>query len=527
MLAHLDADLRAFQLDTSVLHELDATRRFVAPDGSRMPVLMGRYNVPHFDGRGEADGLFLRRGLPVTLLLTSFYWENLIHFGMHPQRGADGKLSFVLPMDDAPLPGIAGEHPSVAQMASALARSANRCSTSRCRVRTTCGSASPARTTWRTCSGSSATSTPSSAPRATSPTREHFIPRFGQPHADLYCVDGRPLEETILGMQVDTAATAGEAVLLTAVQNRYLLNTHRGGGFLNMRLAHEEAAELPGLGRASDEALPLDAVRASTLWPAMREGLKLYGIDEGSLVCVRAFRCSLVHRPRFVAEVARGTWGCLLGDAANALHFWPGRGLNTGLKSALSLARCLARRRGERLRAADLVEHEGVMQMLQAREVGIRSWQTMLMRDADGAPAPIDVRTRRGLQGPCDRTALTRELLTRELLTRLRRMRTRLAHRTGALPDDRLLAARLAALDERTLKVLVETGPWISAEVGGPEVDVASLLPLPAERRAAETPLPHQWGRVGARAISRTPARAPAVQSNVFGNRSIRSHASA
>jgi len=127
---------------------LEDTRRLVAPDGSRMPVLMGRYNVPHFDGKGEADGLFLRRGLPVTLLLTSFYWENLIHFGMHPQRGADGKLSFVLPMDDAPLPGIAaadigacaaalfrqgesaigrtvgiaGEHLNGVQMASALAR---------------------------------------------------------------------------------------------------------------------------------------------------------------------------------------------------------------------------------------------------------------------------------------------------------------------------------------------------------------------------------------------------------------------
>jgi 2-polyprenyl-6-methoxyphenol hydroxylase-like FAD-dependent oxidoreductase len=353
---------------------------------------------------------------------------------------------------------------------------------------------------------------------AHSSTREYFIPQFGRPHADLYCVDGRPLEETILGMQVETAATAGEAVLLTAAQNRYLLNTHRGSGFLNMRLARDEAAELPGLGRTPDEGLPLDAVRASKLWPAIGEGLKLYGIDERSLATVRAFRCSLVHRPRFVAEVARGTWGCLLGDAANALHFWPGRGLNTGLKSALSLARCLARRRrGERLRAADLIEHEGVMQMLQAREVGNRSWQTMLMRDADGAPAPIDVRIRRGLQGPCDRAALTHELLAR-----LQRMRMRLARRTGALPDDRLLAARLAALDERTLKVLVETGPWISAEV-----DVASLLPLPAERRAAETPLPHRWGRVGAGAVSRTPARAPLAQSNALGNRSIRSHASA
>ena len=88
---------------------LEDTRRFVAPDGRRMPVLMQRYNVPHFDAKGEADDLFIGRGVPVTLLLTSFYWDNLIHFGMQPQRGANGRLQFVLPMGDAPMPGIAAE----------------------------------------------------------------------------------------------------------------------------------------------------------------------------------------------------------------------------------------------------------------------------------------------------------------------------------------------------------------------------------------------------------------------------------
>ena len=88
---------------------LEDTRRFVAPDGRRMPVLMQRYDGPHFDAKGEADALFIGRGVPVTLLLTSFYWDNLIHFGMQPQRGADGRLQFVLPMGDAPMPGIAAE----------------------------------------------------------------------------------------------------------------------------------------------------------------------------------------------------------------------------------------------------------------------------------------------------------------------------------------------------------------------------------------------------------------------------------
>src|SRR5689334_11919439 len=87
---------------------LEDTRRFLAADGARMPVLMGTYNVPHFDAKGEANRFFTERGLPVTFLNTSFYWENLLRDNAL-QRGADGGLVYVLPMDDKPLPGIAVE----------------------------------------------------------------------------------------------------------------------------------------------------------------------------------------------------------------------------------------------------------------------------------------------------------------------------------------------------------------------------------------------------------------------------------
>jgi uncharacterized protein YbjT (DUF2867 family) len=88
---------------------LEDTRRWVPLTDTRMPTLMERYKVPHFDGKGEADHLFTESGLPVTLLLTSFYWENLIYFGMNPKRGADGKLAIAFPMADKKLPGIAAE----------------------------------------------------------------------------------------------------------------------------------------------------------------------------------------------------------------------------------------------------------------------------------------------------------------------------------------------------------------------------------------------------------------------------------
>jgi uncharacterized protein YbjT (DUF2867 family) len=88
---------------------LEDTRNWVPLSDDRMPTLMGKYKVPHFDAKGEADKVFTSLGLPVTILLTSFYWENLIYFGMGPKRGPDGKLAITFPMGDRKMPGIASE----------------------------------------------------------------------------------------------------------------------------------------------------------------------------------------------------------------------------------------------------------------------------------------------------------------------------------------------------------------------------------------------------------------------------------
>lgn len=88
---------------------LEDTRRWVPLGDNRMPTLMGKYKVPHFDAKGEADGEFTKLDVPTTFLLTSFYWDNLIYFGMGPKKGPDGKLVFTLPMGEKKLPGIAAE----------------------------------------------------------------------------------------------------------------------------------------------------------------------------------------------------------------------------------------------------------------------------------------------------------------------------------------------------------------------------------------------------------------------------------
>ena len=125
---------------------LEDTRKWVPLSDDRMPTLMGKYKVPHLDSKGEADHFFSEAGVPTTFLLTSFYWDNLIYFGMGPKKGPDGKLAITFPMGAKKLPGIAaedigkcaygifkkdrefigktvgiaGEHPTGVQMAAAL-----------------------------------------------------------------------------------------------------------------------------------------------------------------------------------------------------------------------------------------------------------------------------------------------------------------------------------------------------------------------------------------------------------------------
>jgi uncharacterized protein YbjT (DUF2867 family) len=126
---------------------LEDSRKFVPLDDPRMPTLQGKYKVPHFDAKGEANAAFTAAGVPTTFFHTSFYWENFIYFGMGPKKGEDGKLGIVMPLGEALFPaiavedigrcaygvfkrpdligktvGVAGEHLTGAQMAAELSR---------------------------------------------------------------------------------------------------------------------------------------------------------------------------------------------------------------------------------------------------------------------------------------------------------------------------------------------------------------------------------------------------------------------
>ncbi|ODR11802.1 nucleoside-diphosphate sugar epimerase [Mycolicibacillus koreensis] len=86
---------------------LEDTREFFGDD-DRVPTVDGRYKVPHFDAKAEADDAFRRHGVPTTFLRTAFFFDN-IAAGTGLARDENGALLLTLPLDDKPLSGIAVE----------------------------------------------------------------------------------------------------------------------------------------------------------------------------------------------------------------------------------------------------------------------------------------------------------------------------------------------------------------------------------------------------------------------------------
>jgi uncharacterized protein YbjT (DUF2867 family) len=81
---------------------LEDTRELLPLEDDRMPVLQGKYNVPHFDAKGEGNELFRQAEVPTTFLNTTFFFQGFLQ-GLGPQRAEDGVLTLTLPLEDGKL----------------------------------------------------------------------------------------------------------------------------------------------------------------------------------------------------------------------------------------------------------------------------------------------------------------------------------------------------------------------------------------------------------------------------------------
>ena len=303
-------------------------------------------------------------------------------------------------------------------------------------------------------------------------------------------------------------------VFLTLGQTRYLLNASDfdGRGYLNMQLTEEEWVKMtaidgqfvhfgrPGCLRKPDGSVPEgfeetqvfapSENRESPLWVAISDGLKVFGFKESEVInivripiVVQAVREGVqplpgdglpkLKRPHAIVAVA--------GDAAMTVHFWPGRGLNSGIKSGLALGDELVHALdtgkfiGMKLEA--MKEYNDFIMKLQTREHDKRSIPIL---NQSGSPETLGWLLDKANSVP-DNVAI--EWLVGAMV--------QIADRLQGRPDwpfpwvdnvEAQLRIVLRQLDSITLKEMAVSFPWPTREMAGAEV-----LPLrtmkPAEKQ--------------------------------------------
>jgi len=344
------------------------------------------------------------------------------------------------------------------------------------------------------------------------------------------------------GMKEDAVTVSeSESMAITVSQNRFLLNPlGKAMGFLNMWLTDEEADQIQGVSGAMEvlqcvQSKPCMFFRSkkdkgnkkcrnfqcsthrtyfvpslpfinSTLWPRVVDGLKLYGIPEESVMGFTKFQLGpYTQRNNFLAELppkynsSQGKAGIkpyafLIGDAAISVSFRAGRGMNTGFKSAISLARAITQAtESGRWRPSDFTSHSSTMGALQEREVRIRSLGMMQeFDDETGEYVSVKQRTAEGLNPnlkPADIAKYKRRLKATILRAANNTFTdARLPSEIG-VPDVVKLARQVEGVSDETACALSSSGPWITAYVGGKEVSPDDTAPEPMWKTASEEEL--------------------------------------
>lgn len=329
------------------------------------------------------------------------------------------------------------------------------------------------------------------------------------------------LSETVLGIYIEhpdggeaIGVSEAEGMTLTVSQNRFLLNPLGSTkGYLNMWLTKEEASNALGIvGGGDGSARPVQCTQSSQctfernpmtkayccpthgsfflpammssqnmqslLWDRILEGLQLYGINPD---CVKAFTTFRLgpfrQRQSFYSQLRRGTNPPLnvfvVGDCAFNVSFRAGRGLNTGVKAAISLATALSNASDlrRRMRMADFVDHSGFMSSLQEREVLIRSLQMMRIRSEDGyAEETVTNLIAQGLATNTSDAQMYRQKY-KDLLQSIaqRAFNESRIPRGISKPNLETLFTRVNEASDSLVIVLSRSGAWNTVDVGGHE----------------------------------------------------------
>ncbi|KAH8761323.1 hypothetical protein F5882DRAFT_365690 [Hyaloscypha sp. PMI_1271] len=298
-------------------------------------------------------------------------------------------------------------------------------------------------------------------------------------------------------------------MFLTLGQTRYLLNASNfdGRGYLNMQLTEEEWHKMvsvdgqpvtfgnPGClrldGKVPDgfkesQVFAPSEDRESLLWKSIEDGLKLFGFKESEVInvvripiVVQAVREGVQHLPQGdVLGINRPhALVAVAGDAAMTVHFWPGRGLNSGIKSGIALGdeivHALNSGRFIGLPLAAMKEYNDFILKLQGREHDKRSIPIL---NQSGTPETLGWLLSKAYTVP-DNVAI--EWLVGAMMQIADRLQERadwpFEPVANIEPQLRIVLRQLTSL---TLKEMAVSFPWPTREMGGAEVlPIRSMKP--------------------------------------------------
>lgn len=299
--------------------------------------------------------------------------------------------------------------------------------------------------------------------------------------------------ETVLALAFDLAdqelgVTMAEATCITLAQKRYSVSfSGERKGILGMRLAASELSDAELLMSTSS----LKERKAVPLWSRVADGLKLFQIPEaavsgisrqGSAFCTRTFHLSELTE-RWAPGASRGDeeeegapmehpYAFLVGESADLVNVWPGRGLNASMRGAFMLADLLVElnqgvQSGWTVEESFFADYAQSVIELQAEECEVCGWQQMLPYGIPGALSrPIATHIANSLQqgGTADAKKKQRRVLdvVRDAHSRLREAGLP-PRRRRELPTPEAICSRLTAagLSPETWSVLDAAGAWV------------------------------------------------------------------
>ncbi|KAI8214467.1 hypothetical protein K4K52_000950 [Colletotrichum sp. SAR 10_76] len=318
-------------------------------------------------------------------------------------------------------------------------------------------------------------------------------------------------------------------------QTRYLLNASDfdGRGYLNMQLTEEEWHKMlamdgqpvtfgyPGCLRRPDGSIPPGFTenqvfapsedRGSSLWRSISDGLKLFGFKESEVInvvripiVVQAVREGIQYLPPSDSASINRPHGlvAVAGDAAMTVHFWPGRGLNSGVKSGIALGdeivHALNAGKFVGLPLTAMQQYNNFIMKLQDREHDKRSIPIL---NQSGTPETLGWLLSKANTVP-DNVAIEWLVGAMSQIAERLEQRGDWAFQPVANVEPQLRIV-LRQLDSETLREMAVSFPWPTREMGGAEVlPLRSMKPEEKQRW-----LQQLWGLLRDEAQKKPPSR--------------------